>query len=213
MGTLGDHPPADHRGFTRFAADLALPDIHQLLQQGTPLDEPVSYRYLTKARSAQAAIPIRVRRIASGSWLPWDVGLWWSRRTGADWNWASSAQSAWEGITMSTVTPAAPATRPARRNLIRAWVSLGLIVPGFVGLMAFGEWAQVEDAPVLASVMTVVMTVVLAAFAAGAVWFGVQANRLGRRVGLVPAILAGLAAAYYLLLWVAYLLGAIPSGG
>jgi hypothetical protein len=65
------------------------------------------------------------------------------------------------------------------------------MVPGFVGLIAFGEWAQVEDAPVLASVMTVVMVALLAAFAAGAVWFGVQANRLGRRVGLVPAILAG----------------------
>jgi fatty acid desaturase len=114
---------------------------------------------------------------------------------------------------MSTVTPAAPATSPARRDLIRAWVSLGLMVPAFVGEMAFGEWAQAEDAPVLASVMTVVMVALLAAFAAGAVWFGVQANRLGRRVGLVPAVLAGLGAAYYLLLWVAYLLGLIPSGG
>ncbi len=115
---------------------------------------------------------------------------------------------------MSTVTPAAPATSPARRDLIRAWVSLGLMVPGFVGLMAFGEWAQVEDAPVLASVLTVVMVALLAAFAAGAVWFGVQANRLGRRVGLVPAILAGLPVAFYLLLMVADLLnGDKPLGG
>ncbi len=115
---------------------------------------------------------------------------------------------------MSAVTPAAPATSPARRDLIRAWVSLGLMVPGFVGLMAFSEWAQVEDAPVLASVMTVVMVALLAAFAAGAVWFGVQAKRLGRRVGLVPAILAGLPVAFYLLLMVADLLnGDKPLGG
>lgn len=115
---------------------------------------------------------------------------------------------------MSTVTPAGPATSPARRDVISAWVSLGLMVPGFVGLMALGEWAQAEDAPVLASVMTGVMVVLLAAFAAGAVWFGVQANRLGRCVGLVPAILAGLGAAYYLLLMVVDLLtGPGPLGG
>ncbi len=115
---------------------------------------------------------------------------------------------------MSTVTPAAPATSPARRYLIRAWVSLGLMLPGFVGLMAFGEWAMAEDAPVLASVMAVVMTALLAAFVAGAVWFGVQAFRLGRRVGLVPAVLAGLPAAFYLLLWLADLLnGDKPLGG
>ena len=115
---------------------------------------------------------------------------------------------------MSTVTPAAPATSPARRNLIRAWVSLGLMVPGFVGLTAFGEWAMAEDAPVIAPVMTAVMLALLAAFAVGAVWFGVQAFRLGRRVGLVPAVLAGLPTAFYLLLWLADLLnGDKPLGG
>jgi hypothetical protein len=88
------------------------------------------------------------------------------------------------------------------------------MLPGFVGLMAFGEWAMAEDAPVLASVMAVVMTALLAAFVAGAVWFGVQAFRLGRRVGLVPAVLAGLPAAFYLLLWLADLLnGDKPLGG
>ena len=51
------------------------------------------------------------------------------------------------------------------------------MVPAFVGEMAFGEWAQVPDAPVLASVMTVVMVALLAAFAAGAVWFGVRCLR------------------------------------
>ena len=115
---------------------------------------------------------------------------------------------------MSTVTPAAPATSPARRELIRAWVSLGLMVPGAVGLMAFGEWAQIPDAPVLASVMAVVMLALVATFVMGAVWFGVQAFRLGRRVGLVPAILAGLPTAFYLLLIVADLLnGDKPLGG
>ena len=115
---------------------------------------------------------------------------------------------------MSTVTPAAPATSPARRDLIRAWVSLALMVPGFVGLTAFGTWAQAEDAPILAPVMTAVMYALLAAFVAGAVWFGVQAFRLGRRVGLVPAILAGLPVAFYSLLIVADLLnGDKPLGG
>ena len=115
---------------------------------------------------------------------------------------------------MSTVTPAAPATSPARRYLIRAWVSLGLMVPGAVGAMAFAEWAQVPDAPILASVLTVVMAALLAAFAAGAVWFGVQAFRLGRRLGLVPVILTCIPVVFYLLLWVADLLnGDKPLGG
>jgi len=88
------------------------------------------------------------------------------------------------------------------------------MVPGAVVLMAFGEWAQVPDAPVLVSVMTVVMLALVASFAAGAVWFGVQAFRLGRRVGLVPAILAVLPVAFELLLVVADVLnGDKPLGG
>ena len=87
-------------------------------------------------------------------------------------------------------------------------------MPGAVGGMVFAEWTQVPDAPVLATVMTVVMAVLEAAFVAGAVWFGVQAFRLGRRVGLVPVILAGLPVAFYLLLWLADLLnGDKPLGG
>jgi MFS family permease len=99
---------------------------------------------------------------------------------------------------MSTVTPAAPATSPARRDLIRAWVSLGLMVPGYLGLIAFILLANEENAPLVASVMALVMLALLAVFATGAVWFGVQANRLGRRLGLVPAILAGLSVVYFL---------------
>jgi hypothetical protein len=88
------------------------------------------------------------------------------------------------------------------------------MVPGFVGLMVFGEWADAEDAPVLASVMTVVMVALLAVLAAGAVWFGVQARKLGARAGLVPAILSGLAAVYFLVLFVAqWLGGGGPLGG
>ena len=107
---------------------------------------------------------------------------------------------------MSAVSPAAPATSPARRDLTRAWVSLGLMVPSFFGLMGFGEWANAEDAPVLASAMAVVMVALYAVFAAGAVWFGVQARKLGARAGLVPAILAGLGVASILSGQIEYLL-------
>jgi hypothetical protein len=58
--------------------------------------------------------------------------------------------------------------------------------------------ADAQDAPVLASVLAVVMVAPLAIFAAAAVSFGGQARRLGARVGLVPAILSGLAAIYFL---------------
>jgi fatty acid desaturase len=88
------------------------------------------------------------------------------------------------------------------------------MVPGFVGLMAFGEWAAAEDAPALASVMAVVMVALLAVFAAGAMWFGAQARKLGARAGLVPAVLAGLAGVYFLVGFVVQLLtGGGPLGG
>lgn len=51
MGVLGDHPPTDPEGFVRFAADLALPDVHQILHDAEPLDEPVAYRYPASVRS------------------------------------------------------------------------------------------------------------------------------------------------------------------
>lgn len=51
MGVLGDHPPTDPEGFARFAADLALPDVHDILQDAEPLDEPVAYRYPASVRN------------------------------------------------------------------------------------------------------------------------------------------------------------------
>ena len=51
MGVLGDHPPTDPEGFARFAADLALTDIHKILQDSQPLDEPVAYRYPLSVRN------------------------------------------------------------------------------------------------------------------------------------------------------------------
>ncbi|HSF97718.1 MAG TPA: hypothetical protein VLA55_03405 [Ornithinibacter sp.] len=51
MGVLGDHPPTDPEGFARFAADLAQPDIHDILREAQPLDEPVAYRYPSSVRN------------------------------------------------------------------------------------------------------------------------------------------------------------------
>ena len=51
MGVLGDHPPTDPEGFDRFAADLALPDVHEILQDAEPLDAPVAYRYPSSVRN------------------------------------------------------------------------------------------------------------------------------------------------------------------
>jgi hypothetical protein len=51
MGVLGDHPPTDPDGFTRFAADLALPDLHEILQDAEPLDEPIAFRYPSSVRN------------------------------------------------------------------------------------------------------------------------------------------------------------------
>lgn len=40
MGILGDHPPIDPDGFSRFAADLALPDVHQVLKDAEHAIDP-----------------------------------------------------------------------------------------------------------------------------------------------------------------------------
>ncbi len=50
MGVLGDHPPTDAEGFERFAADLALADLRNALQDAEPLDDPVGYRHPTSLR-------------------------------------------------------------------------------------------------------------------------------------------------------------------
>ncbi|GAA1579980.1 FAD-binding monooxygenase [Kribbella sancticallisti] len=51
MGVLGDHPPIGAEGFARFAADLVLPDVHEILEDAEPLDEPVAYRYPLSVRN------------------------------------------------------------------------------------------------------------------------------------------------------------------
>lgn len=50
MGVLGDHPPIDPDGFERFAADLALPDVYDVLRHAEPLDDPVAFRHPSSIR-------------------------------------------------------------------------------------------------------------------------------------------------------------------
>jgi 2-polyprenyl-6-methoxyphenol hydroxylase-like FAD-dependent oxidoreductase len=50
MGVLGDHPPTEPDSFERFAADLALPDLHDALQHAEPLDDPVAFRHPSSTR-------------------------------------------------------------------------------------------------------------------------------------------------------------------
>lgn len=49
-GILGDHPPTDPEGFHEFIRSLAVPDIHEVLQQAEPLDEPFAYKFPTNLR-------------------------------------------------------------------------------------------------------------------------------------------------------------------
>lgn len=44
-GMLGDHPPTDHDGFEAFAATLPVPDVHELIVDAEPLDDPVPHRF------------------------------------------------------------------------------------------------------------------------------------------------------------------------
>ncbi len=44
-GMLGDHPPTDHEGFTAFAATLPVGDIHRIITDAEPIDDPVPHRF------------------------------------------------------------------------------------------------------------------------------------------------------------------------
>ena len=50
FGILGDRPPTDPKGFTDFAATLQFPDIHDVLHDAEPLDEPVPFRHPASVR-------------------------------------------------------------------------------------------------------------------------------------------------------------------
>ncbi|WP_157107022.1 NAD(P)/FAD-dependent oxidoreductase [Nocardia arthritidis] len=49
-GILGDHPPTDPDGFTRFAATLAAPDILDLITRSEPLGDAVAHRFRAPVR-------------------------------------------------------------------------------------------------------------------------------------------------------------------
>ncbi|WP_280475403.1 NAD(P)/FAD-dependent oxidoreductase [Nocardia asiatica] len=49
-GILGDHPPTDPDGFTRFAASLAAPDIFELVTRSEPLGDAVPHRFRAPVR-------------------------------------------------------------------------------------------------------------------------------------------------------------------
>jgi flavin-dependent dehydrogenase len=56
-GMLGDHPPTDHAGFEAFAATLPVPDIHQLVTDAEPLDDPVPHRFAGSVRRHFERLP------------------------------------------------------------------------------------------------------------------------------------------------------------
>lgn len=44
-GMLGDHPPTVAADFERFAATLPVPDVHDIVREAEPLDDPVPHRF------------------------------------------------------------------------------------------------------------------------------------------------------------------------
>ncbi|MEV0621407.1 FAD-binding monooxygenase [Nonomuraea sp. NPDC050404] len=55
-GMLGDHPPTDHEGFTAFAKTLPVPDIHGIVADAEPLDDPVPHRFRASVRRRYEAL-------------------------------------------------------------------------------------------------------------------------------------------------------------
>jgi 2-polyprenyl-6-methoxyphenol hydroxylase-like FAD-dependent oxidoreductase len=50
VGALGDYPPTDEEAWTRFAASLPVPVVHELVTSARPLTEIVSYRFPANQR-------------------------------------------------------------------------------------------------------------------------------------------------------------------
>ena len=50
IGMLGDYPPAEEKAWTRFAASLPVPVVHDLVVSARPLTEIVSYRFSANKR-------------------------------------------------------------------------------------------------------------------------------------------------------------------
>ncbi len=62
FGLLGDHPSTDPVGFEDFAASLTFPDLGEAIRSGTPLDDPVAYRFPASVRCRYE----RLRRFPDG---------------------------------------------------------------------------------------------------------------------------------------------------
>ncbi|MEU5695112.1 FAD-dependent oxidoreductase [Actinosynnema sp. NPDC020468] len=56
-GMLGDHPPADHEGFTAFAATLPVPDVHRIVADAEPLGDAVPHRFRGSLRRRHDLVP------------------------------------------------------------------------------------------------------------------------------------------------------------
>ena len=53
----GDYPPTDPDGFLAFARSLRFPDIHQVIRDGEPLDDPVGFRFPASVRHRYERLP------------------------------------------------------------------------------------------------------------------------------------------------------------
>jgi 2-polyprenyl-6-methoxyphenol hydroxylase-like FAD-dependent oxidoreductase len=50
FGMAGDYPPTDPDGFAAFARSLCFPDIHDAVEAGDPVNDPVGFRFLASVR-------------------------------------------------------------------------------------------------------------------------------------------------------------------
>jgi 2-polyprenyl-6-methoxyphenol hydroxylase-like FAD-dependent oxidoreductase len=65
IGMLGDYPPVEEGAWTRFAASLPVPVVHNLVTSARPLTEIVSYRFSANQRRLYE----RMKQFPKGIWL------------------------------------------------------------------------------------------------------------------------------------------------
>lgn len=120
---------------------------------------------------------------------------------------------------MSAVTPEprhAIASLPAGKVLTRAWLALILILLALIGLFYLGTGLQMETLAgkplnMAGLALAIGVGLLCAVCTVFAVLFGIRAVRLGKTVGLIPAI-AGLGCAVVLILGLIQVIVGLTTG-
>lgn len=95
---------------------------------------------------------------------------------------------------------------PARRDLVRAWIAVAVMIVMLAAMPLIGSLGIEGSSFWLQYLALAAFLVVLLVLAAGAIRFGLDARRAGKESGILPAAIGGAIGGLFALLVVAVLL-------